>query len=200
MDTLLGILDPLGIIAFALSGAILAIRKKMDVFGVCVIALLPAVGGGTLRDLVLDVPVFWVQDTLPIWLAVGTAISAFYLPRWIEETKMLMRWADAIGLSVFAVLGTAKTYAVTGNALVAMMMGVATAIAGGIIRDTICNVVPLVLRQEIYALAAIAGAATWLGLTYVDVTPSTAQWIAIAVTFAVRVGAMLRGWTPATSQ
>jgi len=194
IDLLIYVLDIAGTIAFALSGAVMAMRKDMDLFGVCFIALLPAVGGGTIRDLVIGEPVFWTVNSLPLWIALSTAVISFFLPRLIHETRHIVRWADAAGLAIFAVLGTSKTWLVTGDPLVSLLMGVVTATVGGIIRDTICNEVPLVLKQDIYATAAVAGSTLWLAIIFAGAGQITALWVAALTTFLIRAGAMIKGW------
>ena len=196
MELLLEYLGLVGSLAFALSGALAAVRKEMDLFGICVIALMPAIGGGTIRDLILGVPIFWVVDSTIIWIALGAAALAFFMASRIESRRKVLNWMDAIGLAIFAVLGAAKALEVTGSGLIAIMMGVTTGVAGGIIRDVICNEVPLVLKVEenIYATAAFIGAGTYYLLTFTSLEPAISIWIGIAVTFVARAGGILLGW------
>ena len=182
--TLLAFLDYLGVFVFAVTGALTAARKGMDVFGFVVLALMPAVGGGTIRDLILDVPVFWVVNTLYLWITLAAALLTFVTVRWIHHASTLLTWLDALGLSVFCALGAAKALAVTGDPVVAVVMGVITAVAGGMIRDVIANEVPLVLHKEIYATAAFAGALAYVVL--VGPLASLALPVAIATAFAAR--------------
>ena len=149
---ILGFLDLLGVFVFAISGALVAVQKDMDVFGMFVLAFLPGVGGGTLRDLILDVPVFWVVDTTYLLAVALAVVLVFFGHRFVRNQSKLLVWMDAVGLAVFCVLGCQKA-AMTGvSELVAIMMGVMTAVAGGIIRDVVANDIPYVLKQEIYAL------------------------------------------------
>lgn len=187
------LLDYLGVLVFAMSGALLASRKHMDVFGFAVLAMLPAIGGGTLRDLILDVPVFWVVDTGYLYLTLGAALLTYFSYQHMERFTRPLAWLDAVGLAVFCVAGTAKTLAVTHSLTVAAMLGVVTAVAGGILRDTVANEVPLVLRQEVYAIAAFAGALSYLGLVALAVPG--ANWIAILTALTVRGLGIARGWS-----
>ena len=178
------ILNYLGIFVFAISGALVAGRKHMDIFGFVVLALMPAIGGGTLRDLILDVPVFWIVDHNYLYLTLAAALLTFLLYRPLARISRVLSWFDAVGLSVFCVLGTAKALSITGSATIAVMMGVVTAVAGGIVRDTVANDVPLVLRQEVYATAAFIGAVAFVSLQTLGIP--FAQWLAIAAALAVR--------------
>jgi uncharacterized membrane protein YeiH len=188
-------LDFFGVFVFAISGALAADRRGMDLFGFVVIALLPAIGGGTVRDIVLGVPVFWVQDPTYFWLILAAAGLTFTAARQILRVERWLLWADAIGLSVFCVAGAAKTLEITGSAVIAVAMGVVTAVFGGIVRDTVCNEIPLVLRQDIYATAAFAGALVFVGLMAVTVPFAVALWAGAAACFLVRSSAIIWGWS-----
>ena len=186
-------LDYFGVFVFAVSGALMALRKQMDLFGVLVLALLPAVGGGTLRDLLLDVPVFWIEDTNYLVITGVAALFTYFSSRFVHRRTHPLAWADALGLSVFCVLGAAKGYSVSGDALVALVMGVMTAVAGGIARDVVANEVPYILRREVYATAALAGSGIYLLLVTMSVP--FAEWIGVAAALLVRGLGILRGWS-----
>lgn len=192
---ILGWLDLFGVFVFAVSGALAADRKGMDLFGVCMIALMPAIGGGTVRDLILDAPVFWVQEPLPVLVALGAGVATFLLAPRLTSRLRLLVWADAFGLSLFAVLGAQKALALTGSPLIAIMMGVTTGVVGGMIRDVVCNELPLVLSREIYATAAFAGAGAYCLLAWLDVPAAPSLWASIAVAFAVRAAGLIWGLT-----
>jgi uncharacterized membrane protein YeiH len=150
-------LEMLGTAVFAISGALAASRARMDIFGFSFVALMPAVGGGTVRDLVLGrVPVFWVNDINYVLVAIAAAILVFLFADRPGHRRQILVWMDAIGLALFAVLGTEVALQIGTNSLIAVTMGVVTAVTGGMIRDIICNEIPLVLTKEIYATAAIA--------------------------------------------
>lgn len=188
-------LDFFGVFVFAISGALAADRRGMDLFGFIVIALLPAVGGGTLRDMILGVPVFWVQDPTYLWLIVVAGLLTFAAAGQIRRVERWLLWADAVGLSVFCVSGAAKALAVTGSPMISVAMGVVTAVLGGIVRDTVCNEIPLVLKQDIYATAALAGALSFVALSSVGLDGSLSLWIGAAVCFLIRAAAMVWGWS-----
>ena len=191
-DLLLLLADRLGVFVFAVSGGIVAVRKDMDLFGAVVLGLVTAVGGGTLRDLVLGEPVFWLTDTIALALAVGGALSAFLMHAHLEGLKPL-RWADAVGLAVFAVAGAAKAAGAGHGVAVALIMGVMTAAAGGLLRDVIANQDPLLLQEDVYATAALAGAGAYAALHYTG-APETAAFAAgLAAAFLIRAAAIRFG-------
>ncbi len=189
----LTVLDYLGVFVFAVTGALTAARKGMDPFGFVVLALMPAVGGGTLRDLLLGTDVFWLVDTSYLFITVSAALLTFFAHRHIGARLVVLTWLDAVGLSVFAVMGAAKTLAVLGDPVVAVVLGVVTAVAGGIIRDVIAGEQPLVLHREVYATAAFAGAVTFV---LVDgLTEPGALWTGMLVALVTRGLGITRGWS-----
>jgi uncharacterized membrane protein YeiH len=189
-------IDLFGVFVFALSGALAADRRGMDLFGFVFMALLPAIGGGTVRDIVLNVPVFWVQDPVYLWLILAAALLTFTAAPFIHRVGRALLWADAVGLSAFCVAGAAKAYALTSSPTIAVAMGVVTAVLGGIIRDVVCNEIPLVLRQDIYATAAFAGALVFvLALAGAGLPLLTCLALGAAVCFAVRGSAIVWGWS-----
>lgn len=158
MFELLYWLDLFGIVVFALSGALMAGRYKLDPFGVVVLAAVTAIGGGTIRDVILDTPVFWLVNPIYLYVILFTAILTIaFIRRPKRIPKRFLLLSDALGLALFAVLGTAKSISLGVPVSIAIVMGTITGVAGGMIRDVLCNVIPMILRQEIYATAAILG-------------------------------------------
>ena len=176
--------DYCGVFVFAVTGAMLAARKEMDIFGFIVLALMPAVGGGTLRDLILGEPVFWLHDTHYLFITFAAALMTFFGVRIVHRLNAVVVWLDALGLSVFCALGASKTLLVLGDPVIAVMMGVITAVAGGILRDVIANETPLVLHKEVYATAAFAGAIAFVLIH--DYQPDVALIAGMLVAFVVR--------------
>lgn len=175
MEAVLQIIDWCGIAVFAMSGALVAGRKDMDIFGVVVLACVTAVGGGTMRDLFLaDGPVFWVVEPDYLAIASASALFTFVIGRYVRLDRSLLLYLDAIGLAVFAILGFDKGFASTGHYGIAIVMAVVTGVGGGILRDLLSNEVPLILRREIYASAVFAGTGLYALLIYLAV----GQWIA----------------------
>ena len=190
--TTLELLDYFGVFVFAISGALVASKKEMDVFGFAVLALFPAVGGGTLRDLILGVPVFWIEDTSYLFIALTAAIATFSGYRFTHKIENTLVWFDAVGMAVFCVIGASKAYDVTQDAAVAVFMGVVTAVAGGILRDVVANESPLILHREIYATAAFCGALAFVILGKLQVPGE--EWLAIAIALFARGAGIIKGW------
>jgi uncharacterized membrane protein YeiH len=195
-DALLRWLDIAGIAVFAASGALVASRKRMDAVGFILVAAVTGFGGGTLRDLLLGrIPPFWLRD--PIWLAVAgsVALLIFFTAHRVESRFRALLWADAVGLALFAVLGAEIALLSGATPWAAVLLGVVTATFGGVVRDVLCAEVPLLLRKEIYALAALAGAAVFVGLRMQGVWRDPALLAGMAVAFAFRAVAIARGWS-----
>lgn len=188
-------LELLGVFVFGLSGALAADRRGMDMFGFVVIALLTAIGGGTVRDIVLDIPVFWVRDPTFMFPILVAAFAVYFSAPLIERAGRLLIWADAAGLSIFSVTGALKAYAVSHSMTVAVALGVVTGVLGGIIRDVVCNEIPLVLRQDIYATASFVGALTFVLLNDSGLPLPWSGALATAACFAVRGSAIVWQWS-----
>ena len=190
-------LEMLGTAAFAVSGALAASRKRMDIFGFCVLALMPAVGGGTVRDVIIDrVPVFWVSDNRYVAVAIIAALVVFFAPHPKPGgRRQLLIWADALGLSLFAALGTEVSLAHGTGPLVAVMLGVTTAVTGGMIRDIICNEIPLILEREIYATAAFAASLVYVLVDQLGTSHSTSLTAGVVTGLVVRGLAIRYNWS-----
>ena len=190
-------LEMLGTAAFAVSGALAASRKRMDIFGFCVLALMPAVGGGTIRDIIIDrTPVFWVSDNRYVAVAIVAALVVFFAPhRKAGRRRQLLVWADALGLSLFAALGTEICLQHGTGPLVAVMLGVTTAVTGGMIRDVICNEIPLILSREIYATAAFAASLAFVLADSLNLEPNVSLAAGVTVGLAVRGLAIRYNWS-----
>jgi uncharacterized membrane protein YeiH len=190
-------LDLLGIAAFAASGALVASRKRLDPVGFILIAVITGFGGGTMRDLLLGrTPVFWLRapDLLGLCAAVG--LLAYFTAYLIESRFKALLWADAVGLALYAVVGAETALLAGADPWAAVLLGTVTATFGGMLRDVVCNELPLILRREIYATAAAAGAAAFVALRLSPAVPREAAVAAgFALAFAIRAAAILRGWS-----
>lgn len=191
--SMLQALDYFGVFVFAVSGALMAVRKDMDIFGMLVLALMPAVGGGTLRDLLLDLPIFWMEDTAYLLLTLIAVVFTYFGQRYVSQRAHALAWADALGLAVFCVLGTAKAVDSGVDVPVAIALGVITAVAGGIIRDVVANELPYILQREIYATAALIGCLAYLGLEALQI--AHAEWFAMTLALLARGLGILKGWS-----
>lgn len=185
-------LDLAGVVVFALSGITLACRSRMDPFGMLVLASVTAIGGGTLRDVLLGVrPIFWVSDPAYLWVIIATVVIAIAAFRHIHRiSKRLLPVLDAFGLALFTVIGTYKALTLGHTDIVAVLMGLLTGVAGGMIRDVLARRVPMVLRQEIYATASIAGGVTLAVMMNLAIHPYIAIALAIFITLAIRLSAI----------
>jgi uncharacterized membrane protein YeiH len=194
--TLIAGLDYLSVFVFALSGALAASRAQLDIVGFLFIASLTAVGGGTVRDLLLNRDtVFWIANPTILAPACGAAVLVFFTAHLIDSRRRALDWADAGALSVAVPAGVGVAMSMGHGPAVVLIMGMATGALGGLMRDVVCNEVPLVLRQgELYLSAAFAGASAAL----VAVTLGAAQPVALlacaVVTFLLRAGSMAFGW------
>ena len=194
------VLEYIGTVAFAVSGGAVAIRAGMDWLGVAVLAVVAAVGGGTVRDLLLGrLPVGWILDPWPVWVALGTAAvviaKAYWHPRKAPDSRRLILIADAAGLAVFTVTGTLLALAAGVSGPVAVLMGVVTGTGGGVARDVLARQRPLILVGQIYALTAAAGATALVILTDAHAPAEVARWAAIAVALVLRLLAIRYSWS-----
>ena len=187
--------DILAAIVFAVSGSLVASRKGMDVMGFMWFAVITGVGGGTVRDLILNVPVFWVQNPAHVSACLVTAVVMHFVAPRVESRYRTHLWFDAFGLALVTVAGTVKAMDVGAPALVAVAMGAVTGTVGGIIRDTLGHVPSVLLSHEIYITASVLGACTYVGLNGVGVDRLAAMIAGFVVTFTIRGLAIRFGWS-----
>lgn len=194
----LQLLDLAAAVGFAITGALVASRKQLDVLGFIWLAVITGVGGGTVRDLVLGVPVFWVVDPTPVVACIVTAVVVHFAAHLMESRYRYILLFDAFGMGLVAVAGTAKGLDVGTGALVAVMMGVMTASLGGIIRDTFGQEPSIILRREIYVAAAGAGACAYVALTALEVDRTISMAASFVLAFVIRVLAIRYNWSMPT--
>jgi uncharacterized membrane protein YeiH len=194
--TVLYFLDLLGTAAFAASGALAGVQRRMDLLGVVVLALVTAVGGGTIRDVLLgSVPPFCFNDENYLYLSIVVALLVFYFHHSLDFLHRPLLYFDALGLGTFLVIGTGKALAYNHGFLVAVMMGVMTATAGGVVRDVLSDQVPFILQKEIYATACIFGGILYYFLYRLGMNESLVAVIAALVVVVIRVIAIHRHWS-----
>ena len=187
--------DVLAAVVFAVSGALVASRKGMDVMGFMWFAVITGVGGGTVRDVILNVPVFWVQNPVHVSVCLVTAVVMHFVAPLVESRYRTLLWFDAFGLALVTVAGTVKASDVGVPALVAIAMGAVTGCVGGIIRDTLGQVPSILLGHEIYVTASVLGACTYAGCSELGAGRLTAMVAGFFVTFGVRGLAIKFGWS-----
>ena len=194
--TLIAALDYLSVFVFALTGALAASRAQLDLLGFMFIACLTAVGGGTLRDLFLNRDlVFWVADPWYIGTAITAAVIVFFTAHRLESRRTALDWLDAWALSVAVPAGVAVAWSLGHGAAVVLIMGMVTGAMGGLMRDVVCNEVPIVLRKgELYLSAAFAGALLGVIVEQLSQQQGVALIACAAVTFLLRAGSLVLGW------
>lgn len=185
----------LGAAVFATSGALAASRKRMDVLGVVVIAIVTAIGGGTMRDLLLDRhPVFWIEDPTHLVVSVLAAALTLAYARFRRPPNNSLAIADALGLALFTITGTQIAGREAIHPIVIVVMGTMTGVAGGVIRDVLSAEVPFIFRKgELYATAAIAGATLYLLLEAAGIARQVAALVGMAAIVGLRLAAILWG-------
>jgi|GEM_PF-90617 len=189
-------LDMLGIFACSVSGTILAKHKNFDVFGCILVAMLTAIGGGTVRDVILNRnPLFWLVDMNYLLLITVSSVGfqIFCNPQ-AKHVDALLKWFDTLGLAVFTLIGIKVSQSMGANIPVSLLLGVITIIVGGIIRDMICNEIPLVLQQEIYITAALIGGGVYFALGAIGMTDWVNEIITMTTIFIIRTFAIVYDW------
>ncbi len=162
-------LDLFGVVVFAITGSLAAGRKQLDLLGVVVLAIVTALGGGTIRDLLLGAtPVFWIRDINYILFSAGTAVFVFVVSQTRALDSASIRIPDAFGLAIFTVIGANIALEHNVSWVIAVIMGMMTGVAGGVLRDVLAGEIPLILRTEIYATASMCGALVYTGLTNIS--------------------------------
>ena len=186
-------LDLFGVAVFAISGVIAAGKKEMDPFGAVMLAIVTAVGGGTIRDLLLgSTPVFWVKD--PTYLIVAVVISLFFLLilNKIKFPFKVLVIADAFGLTLFAVLGVQKSILLGHGLLISIVMGMLSGVAGGITRDVLSNEIPLIFRSELYATIALFSGLLFFVMNYLGTSVPIAISLSVLLGFGLRIFSLKR--------
>ncbi len=184
----------LGISAFAITGVIAAGKKDMDIFSIVLLGVVTALGGGTLRDIIIDAnPIFWIADLSYLWVSVTASILSFFLVRLVRHVMPLLLFIDALGLSLFTVLAAEKTISLGFSNTVAILMGVTTGIAGGMIRDILTGRMPLLMGKEFYATPALLGAVLFTLLCHFFPHHDLNRLYAIGIIFILRASAIQWG-------
>ncbi|HJV66058.1 MAG TPA: trimeric intracellular cation channel family protein [Geomonas sp.] len=187
--------DLLGTVAFAASGALAGVRRRMDLLGVIVLGIVTATGGGVMRDVLLnDTPPFCFKNELYLYLAVAASVVVFLTPRSFERMNRAMLLLDALGLGTFLVIGTSKALTFHLGYMGAVIMGVMTATCGGLVRDLLSNEIPLILQREIYASACVVGGSLLFCLHNTAVPSAITLTVSAVTVIAIRGAALVKGW------
>ncbi len=188
---LLLIFDYLGTMAFAISGTLTAAHKRLDIFGAIVIGFVTAIGGGTVRDILMgDLPVAWIQSNNYFFIILAGILITILFKKVVMKLRGTLFLFDTIGIGVFTVIGLEKALDLGINAPIAVVMGVSSAVVGGVIRDTLTNEVPLIFHKEIYATACITGAIVFLILYYMHVPEIICESITVVTIIGIRLWAV----------
>ncbi|GHB25042.1 membrane protein [Pseudovibrio japonicus] len=187
-------LDFLGVAVFAATGGLVAARLRQDFIAFLFFCLLTGIGGGTLRDLLLNVPVFWTVNETYLYVCFVVSIAMWFFAHKVEAWGRPLRWLDAIGIAAYSVMGAAKALSLGDNVAVAVLMGVASATFGGILRDVIAGQPSALLQREIYLAAAFAGAITYTATLMTTGDSNLAAGLGFAMALILRGGAIARDW------
>jgi len=181
-------IDILGTIAFAISGVLVAMEKKLDLFGVLIIAFVTAVGGGTLRDMLIgNTPVVWMREWVYIFTILGTVIFAILFVNQLKYLRKTLFLFDTIGIGLFTMVGIEKGLSAELTPIICIILGTITASFGGVIRDILCNEIPVIFHKEIYATACILGGISYFLLIQLPIDGAYAYSAAILIIILVRI-------------
>ena len=181
-------LDIIGTFAFAISGALVAMKKEFDLFGVAIIAFVTAVGGGMLRDILIDAhPINWIGDLNYLWTIMIAVVFTFLFRSKIAPLRKTFFLFDTIGIAVFTLLGLQKGLSFDLHPIIALIMGMISAVFGGVIRDVLTNQVPLIFKKEIYALACLIGGVVYLLGIKFSISSSISFVISVFVIIIIRL-------------
>ena len=186
MTDVLSIIEYLGTFVFAITGASIAVKSDFDFFGMLFLAFLTAVGGGTVRDLILDQPVFWTAQPQVLYIIIFATIVTFFFRMFSERASKLIFFLDTLGLGLFVVTGTQKSLSVGSNYETALLMGIITGVLGGILRSIFNSEVPIIFKNEVYATTAAISSLIYMGLTFSSLSQQLNTFITIVMCLIIR--------------
>lgn len=195
LGSVLTFMDFVAVAVFAVTGALVASRKEMDVVGFVWLGIVTGVGGGTVRDLLLGVPVFWMREPLYVVASVLVSVIVYFTAHLAHSRYRVLLWLDAVGLAMVTIAGTAKGLDAGAGPVNAIVMGVITAALGGIIRDTLGHEPSIILKKEIYVTASLAGAVAYVAAIGIGADRGISAAVGFAVALGVRGAAMMFGWS-----
>ncbi len=184
--SLILVIDILGTIAFAISGVLTALNKRLDPFGIFIIAFVTAVGGGTLRDILIEADIAWMRNLIYVYVILGSTIFAVIFRKRLGYIRKSLFLFDTIGISLFTIIGVEKGIAAGFHPIICIALGTMSACFGGVIRDILCNQIPIIFRKEIYATACILGASAYFLLHFTPLLENFIVLISGAIVFTVR--------------
>lgn len=181
------IIDILGTISFSISGVLTALKKRMDPFGILIIAFVTAVGGGTLRDVLIDADITWMRNLTFVYVILGSAVFAVIFRKWLGYIRKSLFLFDTIGIALYTVVGVEKGIAAGFPPIICISLGTMSACFGGVIRDILCNEIPIIFRKEIYATACILGGIAYFLLLKTTLTEDMVIIISGSIVITVRM-------------
>lgn len=190
MITIIEYLNISGSFVFAISGALIAIKKKLDPFGVLIVAFITAVGGGTLRDILLAKEVFWLYNTSMLYAVFAGAVLAMFLKNKLDFFSKPMFFYDALGLGLFTITGVQIGIQNQLDNSICILLGTVTGVFGGVLRDVVVNRIPVIFKKEIYATASVLGGCLYLLLLKLNVPNPYSQIIPVLFTIIIRLAAV----------
>jgi uncharacterized membrane protein YeiH len=183
-------LQMIGTAVFAVTGVLAVNRRGLDVFGAVVLGTVTSLGGGTIRDLVIGAPVFWLSDGNYVWIAVAASLAGFFASRSFVSTYTLLLYLDGLGAALFAVVATEKVLVLQLGAIVAVIMGVLTSIGGGLVRDVLAGRPTLLMSREIYATPVLIGCTLYVALRTLGQGHESVAAVAFTIIFSIRAAAI----------
>lgn len=189
------IIDILGTIAFAVSGALTAMNKKLDIFGIFIIAIVTALGGGTLRDILIDAPITWMRDLTFVYVIIASTIVAVLFRKKLGYIRKSLFLFDTIGIALYTIVGVEKGIAADFPPLICIALGTMSACFGGVIRDILCSEIPIIFRKEIYATACIMGGLAYFLLLKTPLSSDVVVILSGSVVITIRLFAVVFKWS-----
>ncbi len=189
--SLIVLIDLLGTVSFSISGVLTALKKRMDPFGILIIAFVTAVGGGTVRDLLIDAPVFWMHDLRYIYMIAAAAVLAVIFRKKLSYVRRSLFLFDTIGIALYTIIGVEKGIDAGYSAVICVGLGTLSACFGGVIRDILCNEIPIIFRKEVYATACILGGSAYFLLLYTPLSTNLVVIISGTIIIVARLFAVL---------
>lgn len=193
--SIITVLDLIGVFVFAMSGILAASEKKLDLFGAIIIAFVTALGGGTLRDLLMNTEIGWVANTTSIYVVISAAVLTLIFRQKLKYLRKTIFLFDSMGIGIFTIIGVQKAISFDMPIEIAIILGVMTATFGGVIRDILCNEIPLIFRKEIYATACIAGALLYVSLDYFQLNEMINVFISGIFIVVIRTLSVLKNYS-----
>ncbi len=194
-NTLILLLSYLATFFFAISGFITAVKKKLDLFGSFVIAFVTGLGGGTLRDILLNTDVAWVSDPINLYIVIASVVLAYLFKNSFNKLRKTIFLFDTLGISLFTLHGLQLAQQHNFDGFYPIIFGVITATFGGVLRDILCNEIPFILRKEIYASACIFGAISYLGFEWLGFNLVLKTFLSCSIIIAIRIAAVVYNWS-----